>query len=308
VSELGADGDRRDAPPPTSRRRHAALLAAGAGFLLYRTIALLRGARTILRPWVIALTCVEMVLDAATVAGALRWRRSRSPHHAHLPLRTGAAATLLHAVRVLVFVLGRTGPRVDIDVRPEARADHDRRWTWTQVVVAGVLSVVGVIGTGLIWRWRALGDLSSTERQQLGQQPGAGSQTGDLGEDSLRASGRNPIPRPGILAKTQRIDETVAGGPPLGASHAGDLPVGVVAVDAGHDRLTVDETEVGAVGPVLGHLLQRRGHHELAEPRWWPNGNSGRTAPGTTSSGHATWNQPKGTGRSVTASIVVMWT
>ena len=103
----------------------------------------------------IALTYVEMLLDAGTAAGALRWWRSRSRRDAHLPLRTGAAAALLHAVRVLVFVLGRTGPWVDFDVRPEARADHDRRWTWTQVVVAGVLSVMGVIGTGLVWNWRA---------------------------------------------------------------------------------------------------------------------------------------------------------
>lgn len=142
-------------PCTRSPRREPLLLAGGASVLLYRTIALVREARTVLRPWVIALTYLEMLLDIATLAGALRWWRSRSPGHAHFPLRTGAAAALLHAGRVLVFVLGRTGPWVDFDVRPEARADHDRRWTWAQVVVAAVLSVLGVIGTGVIWRWRS---------------------------------------------------------------------------------------------------------------------------------------------------------
>lgn len=142
-------------PPATSRPRSAVLLAGGAGLLLYRTVALLRGARSILRPWVVALTYLEMLLDAATVATALRWWRSGSLRDAHLPLRIGAATTLLHAGRVLVFVLGRTGPWVDFDVRPERRAGHDDRWTWNQVVFASGLSVLGVSGVGIIWRRRA---------------------------------------------------------------------------------------------------------------------------------------------------------
>lgn len=64
------------------------------------------------------------------------------------------AATFLHAGRVLVFVLGRTGPWVDFDVRPEKRADHRERWTWGQVVFAGVMSVFGVVGALAIWRAR----------------------------------------------------------------------------------------------------------------------------------------------------------
>lgn len=131
------------------------LLFGGAGILLGRAIALLAGgAGRVLRPWVVALTWLEMATDATTMAGAVRWFRSGDPAHARLPMRAGAIATLLHAGRVAVFILGRTGPWHDFDVRPEARADHDERWTWAQVVFAGVMSVLGVIGVVLVWRRR----------------------------------------------------------------------------------------------------------------------------------------------------------
>lgn len=132
-----------------------ALLGGGAGILLYRTIALLAGgARSVLKGWVVMLTVIEMMVDIVTIIGAARWWLSRSPRHAHLPLRAGATATLLHTARVLVFVLGRTGPWVDFDVRPEHRADHRERWTWPGVVFAGVMSVLGVVGVVVSWRAR----------------------------------------------------------------------------------------------------------------------------------------------------------
>lgn len=138
-----------------SGRWNAGLLFGGAGILLYRTLALLAGgAALVLKPWVVALTLVEMALDAVTMIGSLRWWVSRSTRHPHLPLRAGAASTLVHAARVLVFVLGRTGPCLDFDVRPEHRAGHEERWTWAQVVFASVLSVLGAIGVLAIWRAR----------------------------------------------------------------------------------------------------------------------------------------------------------
>ena len=127
----------------------------GAGILLYRTIALLEGgARRVLQWWVVGLTILEMLLDTMTLVAAARWWRSGRERDAPLPLRFGAAATLLHAARVGVFVAGRTGPWVDFDVKPERRADHRDRWTWPQVVFAGVMSVLGVAGTLLVWRVR----------------------------------------------------------------------------------------------------------------------------------------------------------
>lgn len=133
----------------------AGLLIAGAGVLLYRTVALLAGgARAVLKCWVVALTVIEMIVDIVTVLCAARWWRSRDPRHARLPLRVAAAATLLHASRVLVFILGRTGPWIDFDVRPEHRADHRERWRWAEVVFAGVMSAFGVLGVAVIWRVR----------------------------------------------------------------------------------------------------------------------------------------------------------
>lgn len=138
-----------------SGRLGAGLLFGGAAVLAYRTVALAAGeARAVLKRWVMALTFVEMVVDALTMIASMRWWVSRSPADARFPLRAGAAAALLHAARVLVFVVGRTGPWRDFDVRPEHRAEHDDRWSWTEVIFAGTTSILGVIGVFVIWSKR----------------------------------------------------------------------------------------------------------------------------------------------------------
>ena len=140
--------------PIKSARIGPALLFGGAAILVYRTVALLSGARSVLKRWVVALTIVEMAVDIATMFAAMRWWVTRDPHHSRPAMRFGAAATLLHAMRVSVFVLGRTGPWRDFDVRPEHRPDHDQRWTWGGVIFAGVMSALGVFGVGVIWQLR----------------------------------------------------------------------------------------------------------------------------------------------------------
>jgi hypothetical protein len=47
-------------------------------------------------------------------------------------------------LRVLVFVLGRTGPWLDFDVRPAYRATHDARWSWFGVIFAATLAATGI--------------------------------------------------------------------------------------------------------------------------------------------------------------------
>ena len=140
--------------PTESASVAPALLFGGAAVLVYRTVFLLSGARSVLKGWVVALTIVEMAVDIATLLAAVRWWVTRDPHHSRPAMRFGAAATLLHAMRVSVFVLGRTGPWRDFDVRPEHRPDHDQRWTWGGVVVAGVMSALGFLGVGIIWQLR----------------------------------------------------------------------------------------------------------------------------------------------------------
>lgn len=128
------------------------LMAAGISILLYRAAALIVTSWRVLRGWVLALAGGELLLDIATLATSIRWGRSNDPDHRRLPLRLAAAATVVHAVRVLVFVLGRTRPFKDFDVRPEHRADHDQRWTRGQVSFASVMSILGLLGVLVVRR------------------------------------------------------------------------------------------------------------------------------------------------------------
>ena len=147
--------DRRVAAKGAGDERLAGGLVLGGGVLLYRTIALLAGgASRVLQPWAVALTWLEMAIDVLTIAASARWLVRGSAQHATLALRLGAAATVVHAIRVGIFVLGRTGAWPDFDVRPEARAGHQERWSWTQVVFAATTSVLGIAGAALIWRRR----------------------------------------------------------------------------------------------------------------------------------------------------------
>jgi hypothetical protein len=142
-----------DAPINKRTRLWASLLAFGAAVILYRTLSMifLEDALTLLMPWVIALLFLEMAVDALCLAFAIRWAVSVNPAHATLPLRLGAVAAILHAFRVLIYVLGRTGPWVDFDRRPEFRGEEPA-WFW--VVFAAILSVLGIVGVVVIWRIR----------------------------------------------------------------------------------------------------------------------------------------------------------
>jgi hypothetical protein len=139
----------------SSLRLYASLLALGASVLLARTVVMLaQGAMKVLVPWVSSLLLAECLLDITTLVGSVWWWVRDEADRERFALRAGAAATILHAVRVLIFVLGRAGPWVDFDVRPEQRALHAESWSWGQVYFAAVLSALGVIGVVVIWMWR----------------------------------------------------------------------------------------------------------------------------------------------------------
>ena len=133
-----------------SDRLQAALTGGGISILLARATIIAVGSRRILKHWVIGLAAVELILDAATLGTSIRWWMTNLHRHRRLPLQLATAATLLHAVRVLVFVLGRLRPLKDFDVRPEYRAEHDRRWTWGEVSFAAVMSILGVAGVFVV--------------------------------------------------------------------------------------------------------------------------------------------------------------
>ena len=136
-----------------SRQRiYASLLALGAGFLLYRTITLIsQGALDIFVIWVSLLLIAELLLDLSCLLSSLRWWIHNDRDQARIALRLGAAVTILHALRVLVFVIGRMGPWINFDVRPEHIASHAETWSWFGVYFAAIMAVLGVIGVIIIW-------------------------------------------------------------------------------------------------------------------------------------------------------------
>lgn len=136
-----------------SRQRiYASLLALGACILLYRTTTMIsQGALNILVLWVSALLIIEMLIDLSCLLTIIPWWISRERAKAKIPMRFGAAAAIFHALRVLVFVLGRVGPWINFDVRTEHHAAHAETWTWTGVYFAAIMAVLGVIGVIIIW-------------------------------------------------------------------------------------------------------------------------------------------------------------
>ena len=134
------------------QRIYATLLGMGAAFLFARTIILLSGgALSIYTAWVSVMLFIEMLLDLGCLAFSIRWWISNDRSKAGTALRLGAAVALFHALRVLVFVLGRTGPWFNLDIRPEQVGMHHTRWTWGGVYFAGIMSILGVMGVIIIW-------------------------------------------------------------------------------------------------------------------------------------------------------------
>lgn len=134
------------------QRLYASLLALGAGILLYRTITMIvQGSLNVLVLWVSVLLIAEMLIDFSCLLGSIFWWIKNDRSTSRLALRFGAAAAILHAIRVFIFVMGRAGPWIDFDVRPEQLAMHGERWTWTGVWFAAIMAVLGVIGVIVIW-------------------------------------------------------------------------------------------------------------------------------------------------------------
>lgn len=136
-----------------SRQRiYALLLFLGAGILMARTIIMLfQGALEVLVWWVSALLILELLIDLACMFASVKWFIANTKNEDRIPLRLGASAAILHAVRVLIFVIGRAGPWIDFDVRPGKEAMY---WNWELVYFASVMSVLGVIGVIVIWKLR----------------------------------------------------------------------------------------------------------------------------------------------------------
>ena len=134
---------------------YSILLAIGAGFLLIRTIALIsQNVLSTATPWVAALLIVEMIIDASCLFYCIVWTFNNTPKNIRIVLRLGTAIVFVHAVRVLVFVMGRLERWYNFDVRPEYHAHHEETWTWGEVYFAATMSILSIIAVIIIWQIR----------------------------------------------------------------------------------------------------------------------------------------------------------
>jgi hypothetical protein len=138
-------------PGISKQRTYASLMMFGACILLYRTISMMlfESAFEILILWVILLLIAEFIIDLGCFAASARWFKSNNKSKARLALRLGATAAIIHAIRGLIYVLGRIGPWINFDVKPEYHANYTFEWFW--VYFAAILSLLGVLGVVLIW-------------------------------------------------------------------------------------------------------------------------------------------------------------
>jgi hypothetical protein len=139
----------------SKQRLYALLFILGACILLFRTVIMIaQGNLGVLVLWVSILLIAELLLDAGWLLGAIGWMIANDERNSRITLQLAAAAIILHAVRVYIFVLGRVGPWIDFDVRPAHRALHHTRWTWGGVWFALIMATLGVIGVIIVWAIR----------------------------------------------------------------------------------------------------------------------------------------------------------
>jgi hypothetical protein len=135
----------------SKQRLYSILLALGAGILLFRTLRmmLVENAFDILATWVSGLLVLEFLVDLGCMIGSILWFIANNRAKAGLPLKLGAIATILHAIRVLIFIMGRLDPWKDFDIKAEHvnAVEFDPFWLY----FAGILSIAGIIGMILIW-------------------------------------------------------------------------------------------------------------------------------------------------------------
>lgn len=133
------------------QRLFAILVMAGSCFLLTRTIVMIsQGNLVAMVPWAAALLLFETLIDGSWLVATIRWWLAARINRATLSLRLGAAAIILHAVRVGIYVLGRVGPWIDFDRRPEFRLGQPEQLFW--VFFPAGMALLSVIAVVTVWR------------------------------------------------------------------------------------------------------------------------------------------------------------
>ncbi len=135
------------------QRTYATVVGLGICILLVRTIIMLTdGSMTTMVAWASALLVVEFLVDVAVVLSAAWWWIGGTAARARLPLRVTVAAVITHAARVAIYILGRTGPWHNFDVRPAFRAEQVAEWHW--VIFAGLMAFLSLVVVAIIWWMR----------------------------------------------------------------------------------------------------------------------------------------------------------
>lgn len=134
-----------------SKKIYPSSMILGAGILLFRTFRLMffEDGLVTLAVWVNVLTAIEMIIDMACFLFSIKWL-CISETYKSFSLRLGATAAIIHAFRVIIFVIGRVGPWKDFDLKPEYRGFVGIDIFW--VYFAGILSVLGIAGVIIIWK------------------------------------------------------------------------------------------------------------------------------------------------------------
>jgi hypothetical protein len=121
----------------SKQRLYASLLILGSCILLFRAIRMLsEGALDVLVLWVSVLLIAELLIDAGCLLSSVTWWITNDKSKARIPLRIGATAAILHAVRVLIFVLGLI----------DGFAAHNNQAYANAYLYMGVTSIIVVSG------------------------------------------------------------------------------------------------------------------------------------------------------------------
>ena len=139
----------------SKQRLYASLLFLGACVLLFRTTTMIvQGYLGVFVFWVSVLLISEFLIDLGCAGFSILWWISNDRSKDRIPLRLGAAAAILHAIRVLVYVVGRIGSRMNFDIKPEYHSSQYTNWDIKWVYFASIMSILGLLGVVIIWIYR----------------------------------------------------------------------------------------------------------------------------------------------------------
>ncbi len=137
------------------QRMYAGLLMLAGGFLLIRTLrmVLVEQPFEILAEWVYALLILEFMLDLGCLLAGSRWFILSKWQYASTALKMGVWSVMVHAMRVLIYVLGRTGPWKNFDIQADYHAGYSFDWFW--VYFSAGFAILSLTGVYVVWRlWR----------------------------------------------------------------------------------------------------------------------------------------------------------